>query len=175
MQKKIDWIWFSNLRLRNGVKQYLLQKYKQPENIGKLKEKELLGIKKLNLKEITEITREKNIQALIQQKDYMEKNQIDMLTLLDVDYPPLLKQLYDRPVCLYYKGEKQILSQFCLAIIGCRQHTDYGAIVTSTIAQALGKRNITTVSGLARGIDSLAHRGSLQVKRKNNCRYGKWI
>ncbi|MFR0823368.1 MAG: DNA-processing protein DprA [Clostridia bacterium] len=169
MDKQVYWIWLSNLKLRNRIKQQMLQIFKSPENIWQAQEKDLLAIKGIQTKEIVEIKNNKNKQVLESQQIYMRLNQIRLVTMQDKTYPPLLQQLYDKPICLYYKGEVALLSQFSLAIIGCREHTPYGATVASQIAKALGKRNITTVSGLARGIDSIAHRGSLQTNRKNNC------
>lgn len=175
MDKQGYWIWFSNLKLRNRMKQKMLRMFKIPENIWQAQEKDLLEIQGIQAKEIMEIRNNKNRPALESQQEYMYLNQIGIVTMQDKAYPPLLQQLYDKPICLYYKGDVTLLSQFSLAIIGCREHTPYGATVASQIAQALGKRNITTVSGLARGIDSIAHRGSLQAKRKNNCSNRKRI
>ncbi len=79
------------------------------------------------------------------------------------DYPPLLKEIYDPPVLLYLRGDASVLSTHCLAIVGSRQPTPYGAQITERLAEELAGRGITIVSGLARGVDSAAHRGALKV------------
>lgn len=79
------------------------------------------------------------------------------------DYPPLLKEIYDPPVLLYLRGDVSVLSSHCLAMVGARQPTPYGTQVTERLAEELAARGLTIVSGLARGIDSAAHRGALST------------
>ena len=79
------------------------------------------------------------------------------------DYAPLLKEIYDPPVLLYLRGDAAVLSSHCLAMVGSRQPTPYGQQVTERLAEELAGRGLTIVSGLARGIDSAAHRGALKV------------
>ncbi len=82
------------------------------------------------------------------------------------DYPPLLKEIYDSPMLLYVRGDAAVLSSHCLAIVGSRQPSPYGQQVTGRLAQDLAGRGLTIVSGLARGIDSTAHRGALDASGK---------
>ena len=82
------------------------------------------------------------------------------------DYPPLLKEIYDPPMLLYVRGDAAVLSSHCLAIVGSRQPSPYGQQVTGRLAQDLAGRGLTIVSGLARGIDSTAHRGALDASGK---------
>ncbi len=77
------------------------------------------------------------------------------------DYPQLLKQIPDPPVLLYVRGDTAVLNTHCLAMVGTRQPTPYGVQVCERLAQQLAERGLTIVSGLARGIDSAAHRGAL--------------
>lgn len=79
------------------------------------------------------------------------------------DYPSLLKEIYDPPVLLYLRGDATVLSSHCLAMVGSRQPTPYGQQVTERLAEELAGRGLTIVSGLARGIDSAAHRGALNT------------
>lgn len=79
------------------------------------------------------------------------------------DYPALLKEIYDPPVLLYVRGDAAVLSSHCLAIVGSRQPTPYGTQVTERLAEELAARGLTVVSGLARGVDSAAHRGALKT------------
>lgn len=161
------WIWFSNLnKIGNKMKQRLLEIYKEPEVIWNLNKEELLQIEGMKEKMIEEIQEDAYRIDLEGQKEYMQKNGIGMLNLYDKDYPKQLKQLYDKPVCLYYIGDKTILQEFSLAMIGCRENTSYGETVANYLAQELGKRNIITISGLARGIDSITHMGSLKQQAK---------
>jgi len=79
------------------------------------------------------------------------------------DYPPLLKQTPDPPVLLYVRGDTSVLNTHCLAMVGARKPTPYGVQVCERLAQQLAERGLTVVSGLARGLDSAAHRGALNA------------
>ena len=86
-----------------------------------------------------------------------------MVTYWDDDYPLLLKKIYDAPVLLYIKGEPLKEKEDCVAIVGTRRFTPYGKSATQTIAKDLASRNIAVVSGLARGIDTIAHKTAVQT------------
>lgn len=88
------------------------------------------------------------------------------ITILDNNYPVALKSIYKPPFVLFYKGNINLLndSRKKLAIIGSRNNSDYGEIITETICQDLVNNNTIIVSGLAKGIDSIAHKNCL----KNN-------
>lgn len=86
---------------------------------------------------------------------------IRIVTLWDAGYPGLLRKIYDPPVLLFVKGELQQQDHKGLAVVGTRQPTAYGRLVTEKLARQLGQQHITVVSGLARGIDTLAHQHAL--------------
>jgi DNA processing protein len=85
-----------------------------------------------------------------------------LITLLDDDYPPLLRETADPPALLYGKGQRKMLSQNCLAIVGSRNATPLGEANAQAFAEALSGAGMTIVSGLALGIDAAAHRGGLK-------------
>ena len=78
------------------------------------------------------------------------------------EYPALLKEINDPPVLLYARGDLAVLATHCLAMVGARKPSAYGQQVTERLAEDLSLRGLTIVSGLARGIDSAAHRGALK-------------
>jgi DNA processing protein len=78
------------------------------------------------------------------------------------EYPALLKEIYDPPVLLYARGDLSVLSSNCLAMVGARKPSPYGQQVGERLAEELSSRGLTIISGLARGIDSAAHRGALK-------------
>jgi len=96
----------------------------------------------------------------------MEKNHIDIISIQDEEYPKLLKEIYDPPICLYIKGNKEVLNNNSIAIIGCREASNYGLSVANRFAYNLSKQNINIISGLARGIDSEAHLGAVKANQK---------
>lgn len=84
-----------------------------------------------------------------------------LLPLGDPDYPELLSEIYAPPLFLYVLGDAACLRQFCVAIVGSRRCNQYGKLQAHKFALALAGAGATVVSGLARGIDSCAHRGAL--------------
>ncbi len=96
----------------------------------------------------------------------MNKNDISILFIEDENYPRILREIYNPPLCLYIKGNKSILNEISLAIIGCRDASEYGKNVAEEFAFNISKTKINIVSGLARGIDSFAHLGAIKAKEK---------
>lgn len=87
----------------------------------------------------------------------------EALRLTDERYPKLLRETYDPPIVIYALGNvTAALSQPAIAIVGSRRCSTYGRNVAEKLSRDLAERGITVVSGLARGIDSAAHRGALE-------------
>jgi len=76
-------------------------------------------------------------------------------------YPQLLRQIYDPPILLYVRGQPELLNRPALAIVGTRRPTPYGNQMAERLACNLAARGLVIISGLARGVDSSAHRGAL--------------
>lgn len=85
-----------------------------------------------------------------------------ILTIEHEDYPNYLREIYDPPDVLYYAGDKGVLAHPAVAVVGARKPTAYGRAVAERLAEDLASRGIVVVSGLARGIDALAHWGALK-------------
>ncbi|KUO58750.1 hypothetical protein APF79_06185 [bacterium BRH_c32] len=93
---------------------------------------------------------------------FLEKNNTGLITYLDKDYPYLLKNIYSPPLYLFIKGEITKTDLSAVAIVGTRLPSAYGKIQAEYFASALSKNNVTVISGMARGIDTIAHRNALQ-------------
>jgi DNA processing protein len=96
-----------------------------------------------------------------------ELNKLDkiggtIITVWDKEFPSLLKKIYDPPLLLYSKGNYLEQDNYSISIVGTRMPTNYGRIQTEKIAKELCNNNITIVSGLARGIDSIAHKACIK-------------
>lgn len=91
---------------------------------------------------------------------------IQEIVLGNLDYPYLLSQIYAPPKKLYVLGNAQILRERSIAIAGCRDASNYGKSIARKLAYNLGKNNIITVSGLARGIDTFCHIGSVEANAR---------
>ncbi|KON68475.1 DNA processing protein DprA [Peribacillus butanolivorans] len=91
-----------------------------------------------------------------------EYNQIKCLTMFDEDYPFLLRQIFDPPWVLYFKGDKQLLEKkSTLGVVGTRKPTWYGLEALKTILPPLVQKNFVIISGVAAGIDAAAHKVTL--------------
>ncbi len=93
----------------------------------------------------------------------LERFQVTVLPMNDPTYPKRLKEIYDYPPLLYIRGKPLPSDECCLAVVGTRRATVYGRQVTEEIVADLAKSGVTIVSGLAGGIDSIAHRIALEV------------
>jgi DNA processing protein len=82
------------------------------------------------------------------------------------EYPQSLLQIYDPPVLLYVRGDAQILNAPSLSIVGTRRPTVYGTQMAERMGRDLAARGLVIISGLARGIDAIAHRGTTSVGGK---------
>jgi DNA processing protein len=88
----------------------------------------------------------------------------DVLILDDGSYPYLLREISDPPITLYVKGDWQACFEApCVGVVGSRKCSTYGENASSMLSRDLAERGICIVSGLARGIDSAAHRGAIQA------------
>ena len=90
----------------------------------------------------------------------------ELVSFLDPRHPPALKEIFEPPILLYARGDVGLLSQACLAIVGSRKPTPYGNAVAERLAADLASRGLVIVSGMARGLDSAAHRGALSADGK---------
>jgi DNA processing protein len=88
---------------------------------------------------------------------------VSAYTFHDPEYPARLKEIYDYPPLIYVKGKIISQDEWCIAVVGTRKATVYGRQVTEEIVTDLARNKISVVSGLARGIDTIAHHSSLEA------------
>jgi DNA processing protein len=93
---------------------------------------------------------------------FIEKYRIKPLFLTDKNYPQRLLNCYDSPTLLFYKGEADLNASKIITVIGTRNHTDYGKQVTEKLIKELTAQNVLIVSGMAFGIDAIAHKTALK-------------
>lgn len=98
-----------------------------------------------------------------------------VITLDSSEYPPLLKQIYDPPLALYIRGEASVLSSPGIAIVGTRHPTPYGIGMAERLACDLAARGMIIFSGMARGVDTCAHRGAIHTKGKTVAVFGTGV
>jgi len=101
--------------------------------------------------------------SLEAEMEKLDRYGVKVFTWHDHDYPSRLKEIYDYPPLLYVRGSLLPEDEWCLAVVGTRRATVYGRQVTEEIVADLARSKITIVSGLAKGIDSVAHHSALEA------------
>lgn len=91
------------------------------------------------------------------------KEGIDLITINDKAYPELLKEIYIPPSLLYIRGNLKSSDRISLGVVGTRQLSTYGHRITPLITADLARAGLTIISGLAKGIDTLAHKAALKA------------
>lgn len=143
----------------------LLQHF-EPEAVFRAKRGQLLSIEGIGPERANAILHFKNFSRAESELRFLEKRKIRALPIHHPDYPQRLLHCYDPPILLYYAGEADLNEKRMLAIIGTRQPTEQGRLWTERIIEELSGMNITILSGLAMGIDAIAHRSALKRKIK---------
>lgn len=139
----------------------ILDYFKDPRlaweaNIGEIR---AIGIPQ-NVADLLSETRRKLDPILYAES--IRKAGISWLTIFDENYPYLLKQIYDPPTVIYYKGQIK-RHEKAIAVVGTRKITGYGRVVTEQFVKRLVLAGLTIVSGLARGIDAEAHLSTIRA------------
>jgi len=100
-------------------------------------------------------------EAAAQETAKIAKDGCELLTWDDPRFSSALKEIFDPPVVLYARGDLSLLERSCLAIVGSRKPSPYGSAVAERLGADLASRGAVVVSGMARGVDTCAHRGAL--------------
>ncbi|NQV13864.1 DNA-protecting protein DprA [bacterium] len=141
----------------------LYHKFGSLENIFSANPQELMQIPGIKGKTARAILAPLDEELLRGQTKLVEKFGIELITIWDEAYPPMLKEIYHPPVALFCRGNIQLLKEKCIGIVGTRTPTAYGKEVAANFAYKLAERGYTLVSGAAKGVDSIVHRNSLRA------------
>lgn len=128
------------------------------ENVFSANRKQLLQIPGIGEKTVEAIL---GTNALVRAKEelkFVEKHDIDVLFFSDDNYPKRLKNCFDSPILLYFKGKADLNHPRILSIVGTRNATEYGRNLCKQLIEVLAPYNVLVVSGLAYGIDVAAHK-----------------
>ncbi len=88
---------------------------------------------------------------------------VELVPITDARYPPRLREIFDPPPLLYARGRVDLLGHLMLGVVGTRRPTAYGTQVATRLAKDLSEAGLTIASGMARGIDTAAHRAVLEA------------
>jgi DNA processing protein len=140
----------------------LIKHFKQPECVfdAKRDELEALGIPP---EVADDVFSPKSAERAEVEAEKAEKLGVKIIDILDSAYPPLLREIFDPPIVLYLRGKKWNPEMPQVAIVGTRRPTGYGLNCAERLAEDLAGRGLAITSGLARGLDTAAHRGALRA------------
>ena len=140
----------------------LLDRYGAASAIFKAKRAELEGIEGIGAVRAGSIRSFKDFSTAEKEIGFIEKYGIQTLAITDHAYPQRLLNCYDAPSLLFYKGTADLNASRIVGIVGTRSNTEYGRSVTEKLVRELSEHEVLIASGLAFGIDAIAHKASLQ-------------
>jgi DNA processing protein len=163
MDERIYWVGFNLVKGIGAVRfQTLLDAFGDVETAWNAAPAELAGAG-LGLKVIERLVDIRSKMDLVRYCDQIQSQGIKILTWDDPNYPPHLKEVDQPPPVLYLRGEVTLEDHWAVAIVGTRQVTSYGRQVTEELASVLAHNGVTVISGLARGVDAVAHSAALKA------------
>ncbi len=148
------------LGTRNSVK--LIERFRTPQAVFRASQTELeqAGVSGAVAQSIASGC---TFEDAVTQQGKMAVCDARLVTFGDPSYPQLLRDIFDPPLLLYVRGRVDLLTSISLGVVGTRRPTPYGLAATERLSADLANAGLTIVSGMARGIDTAAHRGALQA------------
>ncbi|MBN2852872.1 MAG: DNA-processing protein DprA [Clostridia bacterium] len=137
----------------------LIIRFKNPEILFNLTDHEILCSGIISQSQIKHI---RSIEYTDHINDFLEKEKITVFNIYDCIYPELLKRIYDPPVVLFAKGNLSLLKRKLIAIVGSRKNNGYSKVMCEEISRELSLNEYVIVSGMAAGIDSIAHKSAVK-------------
>lgn len=163
---QVYWIWLSlKLNNQNSVFQHLLDLFDDsPYEIYKASEEELNRAEHLSAFQKSSLL-DKNLDEALSILNYCKWNRVGIMTYGDSIYPESLKSMKNPPILLYYMGSiPNLNNRLCVSVVGTRKMTEYGMRSCYKLAYELASAGVVVVSGMALGIDSVAHAGAIGAR-----------
>ena len=163
MDSLAAWLALKEVRgVGNRLFLQLIDRFGTPENVFRASAAQLQQVPGISASTASRIARQTVSQAVKQELELIGKHNCQIITFLDPSYPILLRRIPDPPPYLYTYGTL-IADRANIAVVGSRSATTYGKTTTERLCTGLASRGITIVSGMAKGIDTAAHRGALRA------------
>ncbi len=162
LSKREIYIWLNTIGITNKNIMKLDYFFEDIREILEVESHYLLSIKGIKKETINRIIKTRS-------KDYIERilfslreSDINVITILDQEYPESLTNIYDKPYVLYQKGDLIDEDQLSIAVVGSRKATSYGIWACEKFTKELVELGVTIVSGVALGIDTVAHKTAIR-------------
>jgi len=140
----------------------LLQQFGTAEAVFKVRKKDLEKTEGIGPRRAAAIKSFQQFERCEAEVDFIEKYKITPLFINSIAYPKRLRNCYDAPILLYYRGTVNLNTDKVVSVVGTRNHTEYGKQICEQIIAGLAGEDILILSGLALGIDTIAHRTALR-------------
>lgn len=135
-----------------------------PEGVFQATKQELLKIPGIGFETVNAVQKSEALQIAEKELEYISKQRIQVIFYLDSTYPARLAHFQEAPVLLYTKGNDCLNAKRTVGIVGTRNPTKYGMHVTEKLVEDLKAYDVNVVSGLAHGVDAIAHRTCVNIK-----------
>lgn len=168
MNYDVYWLWLKGIEKLSPLKiNKLLTKFNDAYEIYNAKYNDLLDEEIIDKTIADNIYNNKDLEKAEKELRLLYKNNVSIITPQSVSYTANLKNIYNRPIIMYKRGQYELTDDdVYVAIIGSRKATQYGIRTAHKLSYELAKRGIVIVSGLAYGIDAAAHKGALEAGGK---------
>lgn len=140
---------------------HLIECFGSPGEAWRVSESRLIAVGGFTPAHARELVRRRELIRPAEELEKLFKMGIDFIDFGDPCYPEMLKNIFDPPLGIFVRGNLPIVEQQAVAIVGSRKPTPYGLAVAEKLGAGLAGAGVTVVSGMARGVDTAAHRGAL--------------
>lgn len=155
-------IWLNSIHISNSSIERIYNYFPDIRDILDIDPKFFYKIPGLKEEQINRIINNRKLDTIDKTLEKLKDNNINTITILDDNYPVSLNYIYDKPYVLYYKGSLFEEDELSMAIVGARKATSYGKWVCEKFTKELVDLGVTIVSGLALGIDAIAHKTAIE-------------
>lgn len=164
MEERLYWLAWQWIMPGSAKQIYALaDHFGSLRNAWAAKERELTGLPGIGAEKLAGIVRHRAETTPESLAEKLRKLNIQFLCFKDAGYPRQLKNIFDPPAVLFLRGKTSPDDELAVAVVGARKPTPYGQIVAEKLAKDLAAVGVTVVSGMARGIDTSAHKGALSA------------
>ncbi|WP_033166718.1 DNA-processing protein DprA [Clostridium sp. KNHs205] len=164
MTKKECWFWLCGLEISLKKKNSILSFFSSIEEVFAEDIEEFKKISELNEKDLERINKTRQVDKVQESYAKLKEKDIYFVSIEEEVYPEKLRNIYEPPLGLFYKGKLPEEDKVHIAVVGARNCSDYGRETAVLFSKTLARAGIGTISGLAAGIDGAAHTGSLAAE-----------